>query len=292
MVTKIGVFMPTLSVITPVYNGEKYVQRCYRNLLDQIYTDWEWVVVNDGSSDSTLKELSEISDSRVRIITYANNMGRGYARQQAIDSCLGDWMVIWDIDDLNFPTRLSKINEAKESGYDFFCSYSVVCDNELNIKGIRGFIAGSHGISDSFVHPTMACRLEVAKTIGYDSTVRTGEDGEILWVLPSNYRGLWYDRALVIYQEDREINLQKAIDCNHGHLKLLTKLYTNKIISMTISDFIYWFIKYNLKLFVMYLLKLQPDLYLKSVKHRSYGVVNPQYELTEDELIFIQQYTE
>ncbi len=279
--------MPTLSVITPVYNGEKYLYRCYQNLLNQTFNDWEWVVVNDGSTDGTVDEVKKISDPRLRLVTYPNNMGRGYARSRALEECKGNWIVIWDVDDLHFPERLEQINAVRKLGYDFFCSYAVVCTNDLKIKGIRGFSSTSHGLPKIFVHPTMACQLDIAIKIGYDATVRTGEDAEILWMLPGNYSGFWCESALTIYQEDREINLQKAIDSNMGHLRLLRKLFKNKSLQLTTTEYIYQCCKYSIKLTLMHLLKLKPDLYLKSVASRSYGEVYPRYCLTDKQLSYI-----
>lgn len=281
--------MPSLSVITPIYNGETFISRCYNNLLTQTHDDWEWVVVDDGSIDATVNEVRKIADPRVRLVTYQKNMGRGYARSRALEECRGEWMVIWDVDDLHFPDRLKRINSARQSGYEFFCSYAVVCTNELEVKGIRGFYPSSHGFPKTFVHPTMACRLDIAKKIGYDATVRTGEDAEILWVLPGNYSGLWCEDAMTIYQEDREVNLQKAIDCNIGHLRLLRKLFGNKSLRLTLGEYMYLCCKYGIKLALLHILKLRPELYLESVSHRSYGEVQSHYSLSDAQYAFIDK---
>ena len=61
---------PTLSVITPVYNGADFVERCYENLLKQSFTNWEWVIVDDGSTDGTAQIVQGIKDPRVRLFSY------------------------------------------------------------------------------------------------------------------------------------------------------------------------------------------------------------------------------
>jgi len=73
---------PPISVMTVIYNGESFLRRCYRNLLAQTFTDWEWIAVNDGSTDRTEPLLRQIErrEPRLRIVTYAPNRGRGYAR--------------------------------------------------------------------------------------------------------------------------------------------------------------------------------------------------------------------
>jgi len=112
--------LPTFSVITPIFNGEDFVHRCYSLLSMQTFTDWEWVVVDDGSTDKTADLVRQIDDERVRFITYMPNRGRGYARTRALEAACGEWMVVWDVDDLYFPDRLEKINKARLEGYDFF----------------------------------------------------------------------------------------------------------------------------------------------------------------------------
>jgi glycosyltransferase involved in cell wall biosynthesis len=280
--------MPALSVITPIYNGASFVSRCYNNLLDQTFKNWEWIIVDDGSTDGTVNEVKKITDPRVRLVSYPTNMGRGFARSRALAECQGDWMVVWDVDDLNFPERLEQIDAARIQGYDFFCSYTVVCTNQLDIKGVRGFFLSSHGLPNTFVYATMACRLDIAKKIGYDATVRTGEDAEIVWVLPANYSGMWCKNALYVYQEDREVNLQKSIDSNMGHLRLLRKLFRNKSLRLTTSEYVYLCCKYSIKLALLHLLKLKPELYLKSVASRSYGEVDPLYSLSGEQIAYIQ----
>lgn len=279
--------MSVLSVITPVYNGADFIDRCYSSLLNQTHSDWEWIVVDDGSTDGTANEVKKISDSRVHLVSYPSNMGRGYARTQGLAKCQGDWMVVWDVDDFHFPERLERIEVARSSGYEFFCSYAVVCTNDLNIKGIRGFSPAACGLPKTFVHPTMACRLDIAKKIGYDATVRTGEDAEILWMLPTHYFGLWYEGALTVYQEDREVNLLKAIDSNLGHLRLLMKLFRSKDLRLNTKDYIYLCSKYLMKLALLNFLKIKPNLYMKSVDRRSYGDVAPLYSLSDEQIAYI-----
>lgn len=85
---------PKLSVVSPVYNCESYVKCCYYTLENQTFTDWEWVVVDDGSTDNTANLIRQIDDSRIKLISYMPNRGRGYARSRAIEACSGDWIVV------------------------------------------------------------------------------------------------------------------------------------------------------------------------------------------------------
>ena len=67
---------PVFSVITPVFNGTRFVHRCYSTLKAQTFHDWEWVVVDDGSTDGTANAVREIDDSRIKLISYSPNRGQ------------------------------------------------------------------------------------------------------------------------------------------------------------------------------------------------------------------------
>src|SRR3990172_6233328 len=91
---------PVLSVITPAYNCAQFIRRCYFMLNQQTFTNWEWILVDDGSADNTAALVKEIDDERVRFFNYQPNRGRGHARSLALEKAHGEWMVIWDVDDV------------------------------------------------------------------------------------------------------------------------------------------------------------------------------------------------
>ncbi len=281
---------PKLSVITPVYNGADFVERCYNNLLKQSFENWEWVIVDDGSTDGTAAIVQKISDTRVRLFSYKQNKGRGYARNLAIRESMGDWIVIWDVDDLNFPERLEIINEARKQHYDFFCSYAVVVDNNLKIKGIRGFHEPFGCLPRTFVHPTLALKKEIAESIKYKITEGIGgpaEDARVLWILPLRYKGLWFEDALTIYQEDRDVNLRKTIDTNKAHLQTLKELRRERVFESG-NKYYFTIVKYLIKKFILGIMRIYPNLYLRFINLRDYGRLKNGWILSSGKMDFIE----
>jgi len=281
---------PTLSVITPIYNGANFVERCYENLLKQSFANWEWVVVDDGSTDSTAEIVRKIEDVRVRFFSYKQNKGRGYARNLAIRESRGDWIVIWDVDDLNFPERLETIEKARLQNHEFFCSYAVVVNNNMKIKGIRGFHEPSGCLPKRFVHPTLALKKEIADSIKYKITRGIGgpaEDAKILWILPLKYKGLWFEDALTIYQEERDINLRKTIDTNIAHLQTLNELKRKGVFK---SGNTYYLTagKYLIKIFILGIMRIYPKIYLRSIDLRDYGRLKTGWQLSPEKIDFIK----
>lgn len=87
-----------VSVIIPVYNGEKTIQRCLDSVINQTLSDIEIIVVNDGSTDGTLDILNGFDDERIKVITQENS-GQGCARNTGMDTARGEYIGFVDADD-------------------------------------------------------------------------------------------------------------------------------------------------------------------------------------------------
>jgi len=87
-----------ISVILPVYNGEKYIQKAIESVLNQTFTDFELIVVNDGSTDKTLDIINSFDDARITIINQSNQ-GPGAARNNALRIAKGQYVMYLDSDD-------------------------------------------------------------------------------------------------------------------------------------------------------------------------------------------------
>jgi len=281
---------PTFSVMTPVYNGEAFIHRCYGVLREQTFTDWEWVVVDDGSTDGTADIVRSIDDDRIRLISYAENQGRGYARTEALKACRGDWVVLWDADDIYFPDRLERIEAARGQDYDYYCSYAVVVDNTLRIKGVRGFLPASGILPRFFVHTTLACPVNLAREIGYDifrEKGGPGEDFRIVMTLGGHYNGFYDNDASAVYQEDREVNLQKSIDTNKAQKRALHMLYREGILPQRPWGLFALMVRRSIKITILHLMRIAPGLYLRTVKLRAYGDTAPGFQLSQQRREYI-----
>ena len=89
-----------ISVIVPVYNTEKYLNRCVDSVLSQTYTDFELLLVDDGSTDSsgTICDSYALQDERVRVFHQVNG-GVSSARKLGLDNAQGEWVTLIDSDD-------------------------------------------------------------------------------------------------------------------------------------------------------------------------------------------------
>ncbi len=99
---------PLLSVVLPVYNSESFIGQAMYSVLRQNFTDFELIVVNDGSTDRTLEIIRSICkvDKRIKLIS-RNNYGLVHSLNEAIDFSSGDWIARMVADYFSFPELFS-----------------------------------------------------------------------------------------------------------------------------------------------------------------------------------------
>ncbi|EOP57450.1 MULTISPECIES: glycosyltransferase family 2 protein [Bacillus cereus group] len=120
-----------VSVVTAVYNGEKYLQECIESILNQTYTEIEYIIVNDGSTDGTKEILDAIQDTRVRVMHLDRNHGAAFCLNQGINQAEGKWIAIQDADDVSVPIRL-------EEQIEYFKKHPQAIGVSSFVKGIAG----------------------------------------------------------------------------------------------------------------------------------------------------------
>ncbi len=99
---------PSVSVITAVYNGQEFLMQSINSILSQSYRDFEYIIVNDGSTDNTMNLLKDITDNRVKVINLNENKGAAYCLDLGIKTAIGKWIAIQDADDISNCERLEE----------------------------------------------------------------------------------------------------------------------------------------------------------------------------------------
>ncbi|MBE8713678.1 glycosyltransferase family 2 protein [Sphingobacterium hungaricum] len=97
-----------VTIFIPVYNAEKYVHAAIKSILEQSFTDFELLIINDGSTDNSLKIIESFDDPRIRIISNEVNIGIGRARALAVEEAKGKYLALLDADDIAYPDRIQK----------------------------------------------------------------------------------------------------------------------------------------------------------------------------------------
>jgi glycosyltransferase involved in cell wall biosynthesis len=124
--------MPKISVIVPVYNAGEYLHRCVDSILAQTFADFELLLIDDGSKDSSAAICNEYAakDSRVRVF-HKENGGVSSARNLGLDNVKGEWITFVDSDDYVLPAFLATFVELSNSNLDL-CIQGIVPNYEIS----------------------------------------------------------------------------------------------------------------------------------------------------------------
>ena len=122
-----------VSIITPTYNSAKFIEETIQSVQSQTYSNWEMIIVDDGSTDTTVKIIEGIikQDDRIQFHKLENNSGPAVARNTAIGKAKGEYLTFIDADDIWFPNFIkNSIDVIKQTNIPFvFSSYKRANEN-------------------------------------------------------------------------------------------------------------------------------------------------------------------
>jgi glycosyltransferase involved in cell wall biosynthesis len=126
---------PLISVIMPVYNGEKFLRETIDSVLNQTWRDYEFIIVNDGSSDTTQQIIDSYDDKRVVPVCVNPNQGVSNARNKGVDLAKGKFIAFCDADDIYDPSRLQTQLDFLQNhpDVDICSSYFIVFENDQEV---------------------------------------------------------------------------------------------------------------------------------------------------------------
>ncbi|UBB89282.1 glycosyltransferase [Candidatus Kaistella beijingensis] len=163
--------MPEVSIITPCYNSSKFLQQTIDSVLNQTFTDWEWLITDDKSTDNSVEIIRKVNDERIKLTVAEKNGGAGHARNLSLEKASGRFITFLDADDFWEPNFLEEMVSfmKKENAELAYSNYSR-CDENL-IPKIDDFKADKNV---SFNNLLKTCRLSLLSSM-YDSQ-RVGKE--------------------------------------------------------------------------------------------------------------------
>ncbi|MGI8951795.1 MAG: glycosyltransferase family 2 protein [Chitinophagaceae bacterium] len=183
---------PTISVVLPAYNCGKYLTQAIDSVLQQTFTDFELIIINDGSTDDTEKIILSYNDKRIRYLKNDGNKGLIYTLNRGIDEARAEYIARMDGDDICAKERFEKqLNYLKENSHitavaltitlideeNNFIGYWKEDKNNITIKSIKKFLTKNNCIA----HPTLMIRAAVFKKFRFDTRQKLSEDYD-LWL--------------------------------------------------------------------------------------------------------------
>ena len=185
--------MPRVSVVMPVYNGEKFVSRAIGSILNQTFRDFEFVIIDDGSTDGTAEILDKFASNhdRITLITSDSNLGIVKSLNIGLDAARGEYIARIDADAESLPERLAMQVEFMDQNPDvgiLGTGYRVEYDDGRPAVVIRhpaedALIRWRALFSCPFCHPSVMLRSYIFKNndLRYDIEFQDSEDFD-LWV--------------------------------------------------------------------------------------------------------------
>lgn len=231
------IMKPDISVIMSVYNGEDYLAEAIQSVIDQTFHNWELIIINDCSKDSTPEILADFAakDARIKLHHNEVNLKLPTSLNKAISLSTGKYIARMDADDICLPDRLEKQFRFMEANSDVAlssCRFMTVkngayasggaggrCDNDA----LRAMLL----VANPILHPGVIAKAEIMKQFLYDTTLTCTEDLE-LWtrMVAQGQKIRILPECLLIYRlHDKQITSTTRERQHTEVLKIQNKFY-------------------------------------------------------------------
>jgi glycosyltransferase involved in cell wall biosynthesis len=208
---EVTIVTPTVSVVIPAYNAERFLAETLDSVLAQTWTDFECIVVDDGSTDSTAQIIQAVSDPRIRYVWKENRGTVADARNTGIALATGEFVALLDSDDIWLSRKLEeqvRLFRAKPHLGLVFCGYAI-SNQHLKVRTViypdrddfnfrRWILLEGNGIAPS---STAMIRRSVTETIGpFRLELSVSEDAEYAERIAQRHDVDAVDECLAIYR--------------------------------------------------------------------------------------------
>jgi len=222
--------VPSVSIGMPVFNCEKYISNSINSILNQTFKDWELILINDNSSDSTLKIIKLFNDPRIRVINNIETLGLAACLNFCIDNARGIFFARMDGDDVMFNSRLEIQYKhlIENENIDIVGTNAIIIDQDDNIIGSRiskvskdiNQLFNNGGL---FIHPSILGRTEWFKKNQYNQKFLRCQDLE-LWARTidnSNFEIL--NSFQIFYRDVVDIKFKKYLIAGYYVRKIIIR---------------------------------------------------------------------
>ncbi len=227
--------MSKISVIIPAYNCAKTIKETIESVLNQSFTDLELLVINDGSTDSSLDIVSKIKDSRIKIFSYTN-AGGNVSRNRGINHAVGEFISLLDADDIWTPDKLATQLQALEenpptkvaySWTDYIDEYGKFVHSGTHIS-LDGNVY-EHLLVKNFLENgsnPLICKDALLTVGGFDESLLAGQDWDMWLRLAREFNFVAVPEVQILYRISAN-----SLSCNLARqekacLQVLNKAYS------------------------------------------------------------------
>lgn len=200
--------MPKISVLMPVYNAQDYLSEAIDSILSQTFSDWELIIINDGSTDNSENIINSYNDNRIRYFKNPTNMGLIYTRSLMIEKASAEYLSFLDSDDIALPERLKIQAEFLDTHPDYILcgTWGTMINNASEkigkISPPEADIEIKSGLffSNAFIQSSIMIRKSVFDTYSYNKDFPVVEDYELWSKLSINHKLKNIPQPLTLYR--------------------------------------------------------------------------------------------
>lgn len=229
--------MPRISIVIPTHNSEKTIAKTIDSVLKQSFTDFELIVINDGSQDKTLEVVTNINDSRIKVLSYPN-AGANVSRNRGLYIAEGEFVSFLDADDIWSPDKLASQLQALQNHSAAKVAYSwtnYIDDND------KFLLAGTHITANGDIYEQLLitnflesgsnpliCKEAIIQLGGFDELLPAAQDWDMWLRLADKYDFVCVPQPQVLYRiransQSSNLHRQEKV-C----LEVLTKAYKTR----------------------------------------------------------------
>ena len=199
---------PVVTVLMPVFNNSPYLRVAIESILFQTFRNFEFLLIDDGSTDDSSRIIQSYADSRIILVSNGANMGLVDTLNKGLQLARGRYVARMDADDISHPQRLARQVAYLENHPDV-----VVCGSWIKGFGTQHFVK-RYPLSDESIrahllfesalaHPSIMIRREifVSHRLFYDNAYSGAEDFELWTRIPRSFKFANIDRVLLLYRQ-------------------------------------------------------------------------------------------
>ena len=232
-----------ISIIMPVYNGEKYLKEAIESILNQTFKNFELIIINDGSSDQSKNIIENFLDKRIKNLENKKNKGLIYSLNYGISKAKGKYIARMDADDISHLNRLEiQFNYLEKNKEIFFLGsqvekvYSKTEKTKLSrLRTTYSDIKTDLLFANPFIHPTLMFRREIFSENCYEEGLNGAEDFGLWQDLIYKYKGINLSNVLLKYRI-LETGITKTYDKKiYEKLEVHKKIYQKSLKNISIN---------------------------------------------------------
>jgi len=224
---------PLVTVLMPAYNAERFIGSAIRSVLSQTFSDFELLIIDDGSVDGTKGIITAFADQRIRLLNNSGNIGLIPTLNLGMQEAQGKYIARLDADDLCFPTRLAEQVEVLEKDIDvgLASSWTEVIDEDDRTKGFGRWVLSPEAIyyvlhfRQCLTHSSVMFRKALVSELGgYSAKAVHAEDFDLWHRLSKVNKIVQLPKVLVKWRtHSRSISGTEVDDMESNALQLAGK---------------------------------------------------------------------